>query len=59
MVLSILHVDHDLLHSMKHLILHHQNLLQGWWWVGSVVPSALLFVALFSALEMQFLLLVI
>jgi hypothetical protein len=35
--LSILHVDHGLLHGLKHLSLHHQNLLQGQWWVGSVV----------------------
>jgi hypothetical protein len=35
--LSILHVDHGLLHSLKHLSLHHQNLLQGWWWVDSIV----------------------
>jgi hypothetical protein len=27
--LSILHVDHGLLYSLKHLSLHHQNLLQG------------------------------
>jgi hypothetical protein len=36
-VLSILHVDHGLLHGLKHLSLHHQNLLQGRWWVGKVV----------------------
>jgi hypothetical protein len=35
--LSILHVDHGLLHGLKHLSLHHQNLLQGWQWVGSFV----------------------
>jgi hypothetical protein len=35
--LSILHVDHSLLHSLKHLSLHHQNLLYGQWQVGSVV----------------------
>jgi hypothetical protein len=37
LVLSILHVDHHLLHSLKHLSLHQQNLLQNWWRVGSVV----------------------
>jgi hypothetical protein len=36
-VLSILHIDHGLLHSVKHLRLHHQNLLQGWYRVGSIV----------------------
>jgi hypothetical protein len=35
--LNILYVDHGLLHGLKHLRLHHQNLLQGWWWIGSVV----------------------
>jgi hypothetical protein len=35
--LSIVHVDHGLLHSLKHLSLHHQNLLQGRWQVVSVV----------------------
>jgi hypothetical protein len=37
LVLSILHVDHGLLHGLKHLSLHHQNLLQGRSRVGSVV----------------------
>jgi hypothetical protein len=38
--LSILYVDHGLLHGFKHLSLHHQNLLEGRWRVGSVVvPS--------------------
>jgi hypothetical protein len=37
MVLSILHVDHGLLHGLKHLSLHHQNLLQGQWWISSIV----------------------
>jgi hypothetical protein len=35
--LSILHVNHCLLHDLKHLSLHHQNFLYGWWWVDSVV----------------------
>jgi hypothetical protein len=35
--LNILHGDHGLLHGLKHLSLHHQNLLQGWWWVGNVL----------------------
>jgi hypothetical protein len=35
--LSILHVNHGLLHGLKHLSLHHQNMLQGWWWVGNIV----------------------
>jgi hypothetical protein len=37
MGLSILHVDHGLLHGLKYLSLHHQNMLQGQWQVGSVV----------------------
>jgi hypothetical protein len=37
LVLSIPHVDHGLLYGLKHLSLHHQNLLQVWWWVGVVV----------------------
>jgi hypothetical protein len=35
--LSILYVNHSLLHSLKCLSLHHQNLLQGWWSVGNIV----------------------
>jgi hypothetical protein len=35
--LSILHVDHGLLHGLKHLSLYHQNLLQGQWQVDSIV----------------------
>jgi hypothetical protein len=30
-------VDHGLLHGLKYLSLHHQNLFQGRWWVDSVV----------------------
>jgi hypothetical protein len=37
LMLRILHVDHDLLHGLKHLSLHHQNLLHDQWWVGNVV----------------------
>jgi hypothetical protein len=37
LLLSILHVDHGLFYGLKHLSLHHQNLLQGWWLVGSIV----------------------
>jgi hypothetical protein len=37
MGLSILHVDHGLLYGLNHLSLHHQNMLQGQWQVGSVV----------------------
>jgi hypothetical protein len=40
--LSILHVGHGLLHGLKHLILHHQNLLQGRWWVGSIVVFSII-----------------
>jgi hypothetical protein len=29
---SLLHVDHSLLHSLKHLSLHDQHLLKCWWW---------------------------
>jgi hypothetical protein len=37
--LSLLHVRHSLLHSLQHLGLHDQHLLQCWWWrwVGIVV----------------------
>jgi hypothetical protein len=39
MLWSLLHVRHSLLHSLQHLILHDQYLLQCWWWrrVGIVV----------------------
>jgi hypothetical protein len=30
-------VDHGPQHGLKHLSLHHQNLLQSWWQVGSIV----------------------
>jgi hypothetical protein len=43
--LSILHVDHGLLHGLKHLSLHHQNLLQGWWRIGSVVVLSIVFLS--------------
>jgi hypothetical protein len=35
----LLHVCHSLLHSLQHLSLHNQYLLQCWWWkwVGIVV----------------------
>jgi hypothetical protein len=32
-----MHVDHGPLHGLKHLSLHHQNLLHSWWRVDSVV----------------------
>jgi hypothetical protein len=34
-----MHVGHSFLHSLQHLSLHHQYLLQCWWWrwVGIVV----------------------
>jgi hypothetical protein len=39
--LSNLHIDHGLLHSLKHLYLHNQHLLKsrrrGWWWVDILV----------------------
>jgi hypothetical protein len=28
----LLHVCHSLLHSLQHLSLHNQYLLQCWWW---------------------------
>jgi hypothetical protein len=39
MLWSLLHVSHSLLHSLQHLSLHDQHLLQCWWWrqVGIVV----------------------
>jgi hypothetical protein len=41
---GLLHVDHALLHSLEHLSLHHQNMLQGWWgwWAGSVVVLSII-----------------
>jgi hypothetical protein len=27
-----MHVGHSLLHSLQHLSLHDQHLLQCWWW---------------------------
>jgi hypothetical protein len=38
----LLHVDHGLLHGLEHLSFHHQNLLQGWWRVGSVVVLSII-----------------
>jgi hypothetical protein len=39
--LSSLHVDHGMLHSLKHLCFHHQHLLKsrqsGWRWVDILV----------------------
>jgi hypothetical protein len=38
--LSLLHVDHSLLHGLQHLSLHYEYLLKCWWWrrvVGVVV----------------------
>jgi hypothetical protein len=45
-----MHVDHGLLHSLKHLCLHNQHLLKsrrmGWWRVDIlVVLSVVVFVA--------------
>jgi hypothetical protein len=41
LVLSILHLDHGLLHDLKHLSLHRQHLLKSWWgwWrrIGTIV----------------------
>jgi hypothetical protein len=41
LVLSILYVDHGLLHGLKHLSLYRQYLLKSWWgWqrrIGSIV----------------------
>jgi hypothetical protein len=39
MLWSLLHVGHSLLHSLQHLSLQDQHLLQCWWWrpVGIVV----------------------
>jgi hypothetical protein len=37
--LGILHGHHGLLHSLQHMLLHDQHLLQcgWWWWVALVV----------------------
>jgi hypothetical protein len=42
--LSLLHIHHSLLHSLQHLGLHDQYLLQCWWWrqVGIVVVIVLM-----------------
>jgi hypothetical protein len=39
-----MHVYHSLLHSLHHLSLHNQYLLQCWWWrrVGVVVVVVLI-----------------
>jgi hypothetical protein len=41
MRLCSLHVDHGLLHGLKHLCLHHQHMLKsrrrGWRWVDILV----------------------
>jgi hypothetical protein len=39
MPLSLLHVGHSLLHGLRHVSLHYQNLLKCWWWgwVGIIV----------------------
>jgi hypothetical protein len=48
LTLRLLHVRHSLLHSLQHLNLHNQYLLQCWWWrrvgvvavlVGTMVVS--------------------
>jgi hypothetical protein len=36
-LLIMLHIDHGLLYGLVHLILHYENLLQGWWRVSSIV----------------------
>jgi hypothetical protein len=39
--LTSLHVDHVLLHSLKHLCLHNQHFpksrRRGWWWVDILI----------------------
>jgi hypothetical protein len=44
MLWCLLHVSHSLLHSLQHLSLHNQYLLQCWWWrqVGVVVVVVLI-----------------
>jgi hypothetical protein len=44
MLWYLLHVCHSLLHSLQHLSLHDQYLLQCWWWrqVGVVVVVVLI-----------------
>jgi uncharacterized membrane protein len=45
--LSLLHVDHSLLHGLQHLSLHYQYLLKCWWWrrvIGVVVVVVVLVV---------------
>jgi hypothetical protein len=43
LILRLLHVCHSLLHSLQHMSLHKQYLLQCWWWrrVGVVVVLVL------------------
>jgi hypothetical protein len=43
--LSLLHVDHSLLHGLQHPSFHYQYLLKCWWWrrvVGVVVVVVLI-----------------
>jgi hypothetical protein len=45
--LSLLHVDHSLLHGLQHLSLQYQYLLKYWWWrwvAGVVVVVVVLIV---------------
>jgi hypothetical protein len=46
--LSSLHVDHDLLHSLKHLCLHNQHFLKSRWrvwrWVDNLVVLSIVVV---------------
>jgi hypothetical protein len=44
LTLRLLHVRHSMLHSLQHLSLHNQYLLQCWWWrwVGIVVVVVVL-----------------
>jgi hypothetical protein len=44
LTLHLLHVRHSLLHSLQHLSLHIQYLLQCWWWrwVGIIVVVVLI-----------------
>jgi hypothetical protein len=44
LTLRLLYVHHSLLHSLQHLSLHNQYLLQCWWWrwVGIIVVVVLI-----------------
>jgi hypothetical protein len=55
MPLRLLHVGHNLLHTLQHLSLHYQHLLKCWWWrrVGSIVVIVLMCDAVVSVCHLM------